>query len=108
VELGAPQLKITPNDPFLVSRMARFYASLHDPGHALPLLRKTLVLAPTDPDAVERVAESYELLGEREQALKMLTRALQLGFSVEYGKKTPIFDRLRKDPRAPLQLREPA
>src|ERR1051326_444762 len=108
VELGAPQLKITPDDPFLVSRMARFYASLHDPGHALPLLRKTFVLAPTDPDALERVAESYELLGEREQALKMLTRALQLGFSVEYGKKTPIFDRLRRDPRAPLQLREPA
>jgi len=108
VELGAPQLKITPDDPYLVSRMGRFYASLHDPGHALPLLRKTLVLAPYDPEVLERVAESYELLSERDQALKTLSRALELGFSVEYGKKTPIFERLRKDPRAPLQVREPA
>ncbi len=108
VELGAPQLKITPDDGYLVSRMGRFYASLHDSGHALPLLRKTLVLAPKDPDVLERVAESYELLGERDQALKTLTRALELGFSIEYGKKTPIFERLRKDPRAPLQLREAA
>ncbi|HET9840048.1 MAG TPA: tetratricopeptide repeat protein [Candidatus Angelobacter sp.] len=108
VELGAPQLKITPDDPYLVSRMGRFYASLHDPGHALPLLKKTLVFAPNDPDVQERVAESYELLGEREQALKTLSRALELGFSLEYGKKTPIFERLRKDPRAPLQLREAA
>jgi hypothetical protein len=54
------------------------------------------------------VAESYELLGERDQALKTLTRALELGFSVEYGKKTPIFNALRKDPRSPLQVREPA
>jgi serine/threonine protein kinase/Tfp pilus assembly protein PilF len=107
VELGAPQLKITPDDPYLVSRMGRFYASLHDPGHALPLLRKTLALLPNDPDVLERVAESYELLGERDQALKMLNRALELGFSVDYGKKTPIFKALRKDPRAPLQLREP-
>src|SRR5215472_5608819 len=101
VELGAPQLKITPDDPYLVSRMGRFYASLRDPEHALPLLRKTLVLASSDPDVLERVAESYELLGERDQAL-------ELGFSVEYGKKTPVFERLRKDPRAPLQLREAA
>jgi len=108
VELGAPQLKITPDDPFLVSRMGKFYASLHDPGDALPLLRKSLVLAPNDPDVLERVAESYELLGEREQALKTLTRALELGFSVDYGKKSPIFKALRESPRAPLQLREPA
>ena len=108
VELGAPQLKITPDDPYLVSRMGRFYASLHDPGHALPMLRKTLVLAPNDPEVLERVAESYELLGERDQALKTLTRALELGFSVEYGKKTPIFNALRKDTRAPLQVREAA
>jgi serine/threonine-protein kinase len=108
VELGAPQLKITPDDSFLVSRMGRCYATLHDAGHALPLLRKALALAPKDPDVLERVAESYELLGDREQALKSLRQALELGFSVEYGKKTPIFNALRNDSRAPLQLREPA
>jgi len=107
-ELAAAQLKITPDDPFLVSRLGRFYSSLHDAAHALPLLRKSLVLVPNDPDVVERVAEAYELLADREQALKLVSKALQLGFSVDYGKKTPIFKSLRKDPRAPLQLREAA
>ncbi|HKD12976.1 MAG TPA: tetratricopeptide repeat protein [Candidatus Angelobacter sp.] len=108
VELAATQLKITPDDPFLVSRLGRFYSSLHDAAHALPLLRKSLVLAPNDPDVVERVAEAYELLGDREQALKLISKALQLGFSVDYGKKTPTLKGLRSDPRAPLQLREAA
>src|SRR5579859_2251564 len=108
VELAAPQLKVTPDDPFLVSRMGRFYSSLHDSAHALPLLRKSLVLTPNDPDVVERVAESYELLGEREQALKLLSKAFQLGFSPDYVRKTAIFKALQKDPRAPAQLRQPA
>jgi Flp pilus assembly protein TadD len=108
LELAAPQLKMTPNDPFLVSRLGKFYSSLHDSAHALPLLRKSLVLAPHDPEVLERVAEGYELLGDREQALKLISKALELGFSVEYGKKTPIFKALRRDPRAPLELREAA
>ena len=108
VELAVPQLKITPDAPFLVSRLGRFYASLHDSAHALPLLRKSLVLAPNDPEVLERIAEAYELLGDREQALKLLSKAIPLGFPVEYVKKTPIFKSLRKDPRAPLQLREAA
>ncbi len=83
IELAAPQLKSTPDDPFLVSRLGRFYASLHDAAHALPLLRKSLVLAPNDPDVLERVAEAY-------------------------GKKTPTFKALRRDPLAPPQLRDAA
>ncbi|HEY2498566.1 MAG TPA: tetratricopeptide repeat protein [Candidatus Angelobacter sp.] len=108
VEMAAPQLKITPDDPFLVSRLGRFYSSLHDSVHAMPLLRKSVVLAPTNPEVLERVAEGYELLGEREQALKLINKALEAGFSINYGRETPIFKALRKDPRAPLQLREAA
>jgi serine/threonine protein kinase/Flp pilus assembly protein TadD len=105
VELAAPQLKITPDDPFLVSRLGRMYSSLHDPAHAAPLLRKSVILSPSNPEILERVAEGYELLGNREQALKLMDKALKLGFSLDYAKKTPVFKALRKDPRAPLQLR---
>ena len=108
IELAAPQLTTTPDDPFLVSRVGKFYASLHDSPHALPLLRKSLVLAPNDPEVLERVAEAYELLGDREQALKLISKALQLGFSMDYSKHTPVFKALRRDPRAPQQLRETA
>jgi serine/threonine protein kinase/tetratricopeptide (TPR) repeat protein len=107
IELATPRLKTTPEDPFLVSRLGKFYASLHDSTHALPLLRKSLVIAPNDPDVLERVAEAYELLGDREQALKHISKALQLGFSGDYSKTTPVFKALRRDPRAPQQLREP-
>ena len=108
IELAAPQLKNTPDEPYLVSRLGKFYASTHDSAHAAPLLRKSLLLAPNDPDLIERVAEAYEQLGERELALKLISKALGLGFSVDYGKKTAIFNALRKDPRAPAQLREVA
>ena len=108
IELAAPQLATTPDDPFLVSRVGKFYASLHDSAHALPLLRKSLVLAPSDPEVLERVAEAYELLGDREQALKLISKALQLGFSIDYSRQTPVFKALRRDPRAPQQLREMA
>ena len=108
IELATAQLKITPDDSFLVSRLGRFYASLHDRTHALPLLHKALVLAPNDPDLLERVGEAYELLGQREEALKLISKALRLGFSLDYGKKTPILKSLRTDPRAPLELREAA
>ena len=107
IELAAPQLKDSPDDPFMVSRLGKFYASIHDAAHALPLLRKSLVLAPNDPDLLERVAEAYESLGQRDQALKLVSKAIQLGFPVDYAKKIPTFKALRSDPRAPLELREP-
>jgi eukaryotic-like serine/threonine-protein kinase len=108
IELAAPQLKNTPDDPYLVSRLGEFYAGVHDSAHALPLLRKSLLLAPNDPDVLERLAEAYEQLGQREQALKLIGKALQLGFSVDYVKKTALFKALRNDPRAPRELREAA
>ncbi len=108
IELATPQLKNTPDDPYLVSRLGKFYASVHDSARAFPLLRKSLLLAPNDPDVLERLAEAYEQLGEREQSLKLIRKALQLGFSPDYGKKTALFNALRKDPRAPAQLREAA
>jgi serine/threonine protein kinase/Flp pilus assembly protein TadD len=108
IELATPHLKETPDDPFLVSRLGRFYASLHDSAQALPLLRKSLILAPNDPEVLERVAEGYELIGDRGQAIELLSKALMLGFSVDYGKKTPVFKALRRDPRAPLEIREAA
>lgn len=108
IELASEQMKITPDDPLLLTNIAASYAALHDGSHALPLMRKALRLAPQNPDTVASVAECYELLGNRDEALKLIAKALQLGFSVEYAKKAPELRSLRKDPRAPQQIREPA
>lgn len=104
-DLASQQLKATPDDAYLVSKLANIYAGLRDSGRALPLLRKSLVLAPNDPDVLARVAEGYEELGDREQALRLIDKALRLGFSPDYAKKAPAFRALRNDPRAPSAIR---
>lgn len=104
--LGEAQLKTTPDDPFLISVLGNYYAALHQPTQSLPMVRKSLALAPNDPDILERAAESLEMLGHRAEALEDLTKALRLGFSAEYVKKDPTFRPLRRDPRAPQQIRD--
>ena len=105
IQLGREQMKNTPDDPFLVSVLAYYYAYLQQPQEAIPLIRKSLVLAPDDPDVLERNAESYELLNNRAEALSLIGRALELGFSVDYAKKVPELKSLRADPHAPEQIR---
>jgi serine/threonine-protein kinase len=106
IRLARQQMKTTPDDPYLISSLASFYANLHDERQALPLLHKSLILAPKDPDVLERTAESYEALGKRQEALQLVEQALKLGFSVDYAKKVPALQALRRDPRAPQQIRE--
>jgi serine/threonine protein kinase/tetratricopeptide (TPR) repeat protein len=107
IELAQQQMKTTPDDLYLISYLGNFYSNLQDEKQALPFLRKSLVLAPKDPDVLERAAESYEALGRRQEALQLIDQALKLGFSVDYAKKVPALQALRRDPRAPQQIREP-
>lgn len=106
VALGMQEMKRTPDDSFLVSSLGSFYANLQDEAHAMPFLRKAIVLAPGDPDVVERVGESYEALGHRQEALKLIGEALRLGFSIGYAKSEPALKALRQDPGAPEAIRD--
>ena len=106
IELASEELKSTPDDPQLNHALGSFYANLHDRKHALPFLRKAVLLAPNDPDNIENVAESYEALGDRDEALRLIEKALTLGFSPDYARKTPALRELRRDPGAPAQIRE--
>jgi tetratricopeptide (TPR) repeat protein len=105
VETGQEQMKTTPNDPFLVAKLAQYYAYLHEPGLALPLIRKSLVLAPHDPDVLGCNSESYEALHKRTDALNLMRQALKFGLSPDYVKKDPEMKALRDDPRAPESIR---
>jgi tetratricopeptide (TPR) repeat protein len=106
IALAQQAMKNTPEDPYVVSVLGRYYASVGDEPHAGPLLRKAVALAPKDPEVVERVAEAYEALGKRDLALNFLGKALQLGFSVPYAKASPTLKSLRSDPNAPPSIRE--
>jgi serine/threonine-protein kinase len=103
--LANQQIKITPDDPYLVSVLGTYYAHLGDRHKALPLVRKSLLLAPKNPDVLERAAESYLLLGNKAAAMQALTQSLQLGFSAAYVRTVPEFQSLRSDPQAPKQIR---
>jgi tetratricopeptide (TPR) repeat protein len=105
--LAEEELKTTPDKSFLVSVLGEYYANLHDESHALPLLRRAVVLAPEDPDLLERVGESYEDLGHRGQALSFVVKALKLGFPLSYARSEPALKALRQDPHAPEAIREP-
>jgi tetratricopeptide (TPR) repeat protein len=104
VVLAEEEKKRTPDDAYTISMLGKYYASLHETEHALPLLRKAIALAPKDPDTVESVAEAYEVIGMRKDALEFLTKALQLGYPVNYAKASPTFKALRNDPNAPLAI----
>lgn len=106
ISLALEEIKSTPNDKYLVSVVGKYYAHLHDGAHAIPYLRKSLLLAPSDPAVIERVGESYEALGNRSEALKLIARALNLGFSVGYAKSDPALKALRQDPAAPEAIRD--
>jgi eukaryotic-like serine/threonine-protein kinase len=97
--------KRTPDDPYAISMLGKYYASLHEIDRALPLMRKAIVLAPKDPDTAESVAEAYEVMGMRKDALEFLAKALQLGYPVNYAKASPTFQSLRNDPNAPPAIR---
>jgi Flp pilus assembly protein TadD/tRNA A-37 threonylcarbamoyl transferase component Bud32 len=104
-QLARQQMKITPDNPYLVSVLGTYYAHLDQPRKALPLVQKSLVLAPDNPDVLERAAESYLLLGDKEAAVHSLAKSLKLGFSAAYVKKMPEFQVLRRDPQVPQQIR---
>lgn len=104
--LGQEALKLKPDDPYVVSSLGKYYASLHDKERAVPLLRKAIAIAPKDPDVAEQVAEAYEVMGMRREALEFITKALQLGYSVNYAKSSPTFQSLRRDPDAPPAIRD--
>jgi len=97
--------KRTPDDPYAISMLGKYYASLHEIDRALPLMRKAIVLAPKDPDTAESVAEAYEVMGMRKDALEFLAKALQLGYPANYAKASPTFQSLRNDPNAPPAIR---
>ncbi|MGB6687162.1 MAG: protein kinase [Terracidiphilus sp.] len=106
IQLALEEIKNTPEDPYLISMLGKFYANLHNEKSAMPYIRKSLVLAPSDPDILERAAESYEALGHRQQAIKLLGQALKLGFPVVYAKSDSALKALRQDPDAPEAIRE--
>jgi serine/threonine-protein kinase len=94
-----PQLKRSPSDATLMSRMALFSARTGDSGRSIVLLEKATTLAPTGPDVQFRAGLAYELLGKRELALAALAQAKKNGYPVNAIESEPDLVALRRDSR---------
>ncbi len=97
--LLAEKLRQTkPNDPELLSLLARYYAYLGSEGKSSPLLRQATALAPGDPQILFRAAITCEMLKQRAQALKWTEKALSHGLMPAAVEREFSMAALRKDP----------
>ena len=94
----------TPRDPYLLSALGGYYATLKQEARARPLLRQSLALAPTNPDIVYKAGEAYETLGDRTRAIDLIARALALGYGGAELARNPRLTSLRSDPAFPLAV----
>ncbi len=98
-EMAEAELKVNPNDPGLLIRLADCHAVLGDASAARARATEALELARGDADMMFRAATVYEMLGDRQKALDLLGKALRAGYSVEEVEREPDLAKLRSDPR---------
>ena len=78
-ELAEEALQQTPNDSYLLTRLAGYLAMLSQRQRGLELLALAVRQNPTDPQLFADIGEDYEDLGMRDLALQWIARALEGG-----------------------------
>jgi len=104
IQLVQEQLRLTPGDPTLRSRLALYLAKRGDLAQALAELNELEKLQDKDTASWFRMAVAYEVGTEREKALAALARALRAGQPIEEVKKDPELLGLRADSRYHLLI----
>ena len=99
-------LKVSPNDPELISTLACFYADLSRKKEAVVLILQAIKLAPRDADVLGRAVAVYELVGDRQRALDWLAKALENGYSPTPISYDPELKKLRGDPQCQKLMKE--
>ena len=99
VLLAEDNLKVNPQDAYILGILAICHAMLEDRKPALDALQAGLRLSPNDPEIRFKAALVYKHLGDLPQCLSWLDKAASVGFSKTIIRDTPDFDDLRKDPR---------
>lgn len=97
IQILREQLRSTPGDPTLRSRLALYLAKRGDLARALEELDKLEGFPYKDASSWFRMAVAYEVGTRREKALAALAQALRAGLSVEEVKKDPELLGLRSD-----------
>jgi tetratricopeptide (TPR) repeat protein len=92
-------LRIEPENPDLIARLADGHAMIGDQQQARSLIARAVKLAPSDGIIARTAAGVYEALGDREAALQHVARALKAGVAPFDFESGPTFAALVKDAR---------
>jgi tetratricopeptide (TPR) repeat protein len=92
-------LRIEPENPDLIARLADGHAMIGDPQQARSLIARAVTLAPSNGEIARTAAAVYEALGDREAALQQVAVALKAGIAPFDFESGPTFAALVKDAR---------
>ena len=99
ISLAQRNLRVNPQDAYILGILAICHAMLEDKKPALETLQAGLRLSPNDPEIRFKAALVYKHLGDIPQSLSWLDKAAAVGFSKTIIRDTPDFDDLRHDSR---------
>ena len=98
IRLANDQLLINPNDAYLHSTLALYFAMVGQMVHALAETAQAMELAQNDVTVLLNAAKVFELAHKRGQALSALAKYFALSGPQQVINQEPLFAKLRKDP----------
>ena len=98
-ELAEEQRELKPNDAWLLTSLAGYYAVLGDKERALPLVEQALQADPENSRVAYFAGHAYEQLGDRDKAIEWIGKALGAGYSKSDAQRDPWLQDLRQDRR---------
>ena len=98
-ELAEDQRRLKPNDAWLLTSLAGYYAVLGEKDRAAPLVEAALEIAPEDSRVAYFAGHAYEQMGNRDKAIEWIGRALEAGYSKSDAERDPWLQELRRDRR---------
>lgn len=106
ITLATQNLRVNPRDATALGNLAYYQAMRQEKAAATGNLNRALAIAPGDPELLFNAAVAYTQMGEDDRALAELKKALEAGYSANLVRDTPMFDKLRQNPRFRDILRE--
>ena len=99
IEMVSPLLAEEPEDPWLLSDLASFYAMIGERSEALALQESAIAHLPADPEILVTIIETFEIVGNRERALEWTEKALAKGMAADELDRDPTLRGLVADER---------
>ncbi len=98
-ELAEEALRGDPEDVFVLSDLAAYYAKLGNGPMSLAMLERAISRKPSYPEVMFLIGDTYEQLGEREEALEWIGAAIDRGLPLSTIDRYPGVKELRADDR---------